>query len=79
MSEIDEKAKAEVWKPVPGYEGLYEVSDFGRVRKLFAEGVSGVEIGRRFGVRDSTISRIKTGKLWKRLDAALDCQPKEGR
>lgn len=24
----------EVWKPVPGYEGLYEVSDEGRVRSL---------------------------------------------
>ena len=24
----------EVWKPVPGYEGLYEVSDLGRVRSL---------------------------------------------
>ena len=24
----------EVWKPVPGYEGLYEVSDAGRVRSL---------------------------------------------
>ena len=22
----------EVWKPIPGYEGLYEVSDHGRVR-----------------------------------------------
>lgn len=25
----------EIWKPVPGYEGLYEVSNFGRVRSLF--------------------------------------------
>lgn len=25
---------AEVWKPVPGYEGQYEVSDQGRVRSL---------------------------------------------
>lgn len=24
----------EVWKPVPGYEGLYEVSDLGRVRNV---------------------------------------------
>jgi hypothetical protein len=24
----------EQWKAVPGYEGIYEVSDFGRVRKL---------------------------------------------
>lgn len=25
---------SEVWKPVPGYEGVYEVSDLGRVRSL---------------------------------------------
>lgn len=25
---------SEVWKPVPGYEGLYEVSDRGRVKSL---------------------------------------------
>lgn len=30
----------EIWKPVPGYEGLYEVSDQGRVRS-FARSVSG--------------------------------------
>lgn len=26
--------KKEIWKPIPGYEGLYEVSNFGRVRSL---------------------------------------------
>lgn len=26
--------KAELWKPVVGFEGLYEVSDMGRVRSL---------------------------------------------
>lgn len=30
---------SETWKPVPGYEGRYEVSDLGRVRSLgFARG-----------------------------------------
>ena len=27
----------ETWKPVPGYEGLYEVSDLGRVRSVYRE------------------------------------------
>ena len=27
----------ELWQPVPGYEGLYEVSDQGRVRSLDRE------------------------------------------
>jgi hypothetical protein len=26
--------KKEIWKPIPGYEGLYEVSDFGNVKSL---------------------------------------------
>lgn len=26
--------KQEIWKPIEGYEGLYEVSNFGRVRSL---------------------------------------------
>lgn len=27
--------QVEVWKPIPGYEGLYEVSNLGRVRSLY--------------------------------------------
>lgn len=30
--------ESESWKPVRGYEGLYEVSDMGRVRALFCAG-----------------------------------------
>lgn len=29
-----EEAEEEVWKPIAGYEGLYEVSNQGRVRSL---------------------------------------------
>ena len=25
----------EIWKPIPGYEGLYEVSNLGRIRSLY--------------------------------------------
>lgn len=32
MSDIN--SKMETWKPIPGYEGLYEVSDLGRVRSI---------------------------------------------
>ena len=28
------KATREVWKPIPGYEGAYEASSFGRIRSL---------------------------------------------
>lgn len=31
----DSGARREMWRPVPGYEGLYEVSNNGRVRSLY--------------------------------------------
>jgi NUMOD4 motif len=36
----------ETWLPVPGWEGLYEVSDLGRIRSLKRGTVSGVRGGR---------------------------------
>jgi hypothetical protein len=42
MSDVD---GTEQWRPVPGYEGRYEVSDHGRVRSLDAY------CGNRFGTR----------------------------
>ncbi|WP_312697093.1 NUMOD4 domain-containing protein [Sphingobacterium mizutaii] len=35
----------EEWRPVVGYEGLYEVSNIGRVRSLDKEWVSGEDMG----------------------------------
>lgn len=29
-----QQTKIEQWRPIPGYDGIYEVSDLGRVRKL---------------------------------------------
>lgn len=34
MADPQSTVAAEQWKPVAGYEGLYEVSDLGRVRRL---------------------------------------------
>lgn len=31
---LPDKIATETWRPVPGYEGLYEVSDLGRVKSL---------------------------------------------
>lgn len=33
--------KSEKWKDVPGYEGLYQVSDYGRVKSTKRQGASG--------------------------------------
>ena len=35
------KEELEVWKDIPGYEGLYQVSNLGRVKSLPKEWVSG--------------------------------------
>ena len=29
---MDSHSKTEMWKPIPGYEGIYEASDLGRIR-----------------------------------------------
>lgn len=34
MAEADSTQPIEVWKPITGWEGLYDVSDLGRVRSL---------------------------------------------
>lgn len=44
--------EAEIWKPVPGYEGLYEASDQGRVRSL------DVRVPMRWGA-----TRIRRGRI----------------
>jgi len=36
-----DNATEEIWKPVPGYEGLYEASTLGHVRSLSRMGVDG--------------------------------------
>ena len=30
----DMKSEKEIWKPVVGYDGLYEVSNYGRIRSV---------------------------------------------
>lgn len=40
-TDMRKKSKEEIWKSVKGYEGLYEVSNFGRVRSLPRNTTSG--------------------------------------
>lgn len=37
-----QSTEPEIWKPIPGYEGMYEVSDSGRVRSLDRPDARGV-------------------------------------
>lgn len=36
----------EIWKDIPGYEGLYQVSDYGRVKRSFKNGKENVLSGK---------------------------------
>ena len=52
-------ANREIWKPVPGYEGFYEVSSLGRIR-----GVDRVIIrkdGKKYTVKETILSPSKRG------------------
>ena len=54
----------ELWKPVVGYEGLYEVSNFGNVRSLVRSmyDINQGEIVVRQRVKILRLSRIKSGR-----------------
>ena len=41
MAELDGKSSIEIWKDIEGYEGLYQVSDQGRIKSLPRKGTSG--------------------------------------
>lgn len=38
---------SEVWKDVPGYEGLYQVSNLGRLKRTFRNGKENILIGKK--------------------------------
>lgn len=61
----------EIWRPVKGYEGLYEVSNFGRVRALHYKGSKNLNIKimkqklTRFGYYEVALNKNKTPKTFK--------------
>lgn len=55
---------SEQWRPVVGYEGLYEISDHGKVRSLYREGKYMARWGlanMRFPAKDLSISKTRNG------------------
>lgn len=62
--------EAERWLPVPGYEGVYEVSSLGRVRSLPREVDDGRTRRRRLKGKILTLSTQTSGYLQVRLQAA---------
>ena len=64
---------SEIWKPIKDYEGLYEVSNFGRIRsldRLDSLGrplISANELSKKFQVSFATIYDIRAGRTWKEV------------
>lgn len=70
---------AEIWRPIPGYEGMYEISNFGEVRSWRQIG-GNHKPGRRAD-KPHTVSpfyRIRKGKK-NSLDVALFANGQKGR
>lgn len=68
----------ENWRPIAGYEGHYEVSDYGRVRSLYREQEFFVRWGMavmRFPAREMKISATTKGYLY--VGLSKDARPKK--
>lgn len=65
--------KEEIWKPVKGYEGLYEVSNLGRVRSLdrHTDRLDSVGNPRQLFVKGKIIKPAKMKKGYLRLSLSL--------
>lgn len=50
--------KEEIWKPITGYEGLYEVSNNGRVKRLERDFVD--SIGRKYHKKEQILKGVQT-------------------
>lgn len=53
----------EQWRPIAGYEGIYEVSDHGRVRSLDRVGLMSPGSPRRYRGRVMSLSKHRSGHL----------------
>lgn len=53
----------EIWKDIKGYEGLYQVSSFGRVYSFPREWKTGVSVGKHSGKILKTSKNTKNGEI----------------
>lgn len=60
---MEEDREPEVWKPIPDYEGVYEVSSWGRVKSL--ERIVNMSFGRTRLLKERILSNKKTRGYFK--------------
>ena len=54
----------EIWKPIKGYDGIYEVSSLGRVRSLDRHIVRKNDADYRLKGRILTLKRAERWRIW---------------
>lgn len=71
---------SEVWHNIKGYEGLYQISNLGRVKSLvrgrrkerLRRGEKNTKIAKDYPfLHEVTISQIKLNKIWKHINPTL--------
>lgn len=63
---MQEDTKEEIWKPISGYEGLYEVSSYGRVKSVERDFVD--SIGRKYHKKERILkNQTYRGYLYVKL------------
>ena len=64
----------EIWKPIQGYEGLYEVSSKGLIRRLLRGGgfrylsQNNKDVSEMYNIATSTVSTIKNNKNYRKCE-----------
>lgn len=71
-----ENIEGEIWKPVIGYEGFYEVSNKGRIKRI-ADIIHIMKQRIQRGYCNTCLCKNNTPKLYRvhRLEAFAFCQP----
>lgn len=64
----------EVWKDIQGYEGLYQVSNLGRVKSLTKNVIMKQHLGRNGNTARKVAQYTLDGKFIKEWPSTMECQ-----
>ena len=78
MTEIACRSDVETWKPIPGYEGLYEASSQGRIRSAEGKVTSSARYNRRVWQQRIIKQKWRKRKTTEKEDARV-CLWKDGK
>ena len=58
----------EIWKPIKDYEGIYEISNLGRVKSLIRLKKGAKEISLKYNIKMNCISEVASRRNWKHIE-----------